>query len=402
MSGLLFNPLTGVQIQDTATIRANIVTKVQQAFKVNDADPLLNLDSASPMGQVVDLLVAEIEAKNAEIAYLANMLNMSSARGIWLDALGSLYFIERKMSEPTVVTCECTGIAGTVIPFGSLVEDANGNKLRLLDTRGITISSDGKGTGTFSTTEHGPIVINAHSVTKIVTVAAGWDTVDNASSGAIGRDRETDAEYLARIKISLANNAQGTIEALRADVTALEGVIACTVLENITNVPVTKFGVQLTGHSVGVCVYGGDDGEIAEAIYKKKDAGCGTSGPNTVTYIDPEYPEEKYEYKIFRASATRIYIKISSYQTISTEVQATLRSAVVADFNGEGDNPRATMAMTLYASRFFYVAQSLTSTILQKAEVSSNGTDYSDSLLINANQMPTLQAVDVIFETVSV
>ena len=137
MSGLSFNPLTGVQIQDTATIRANIVTKVQQAFKVNDTDPLLNLDSASPMGQVVDLLVAEIEAKNAEIAYLANMLNLSSARGIWLDALGSLYFIERKMSEPTVVTCVCTGVSGTVIPFGSLVEDSNGNKLRLLDTAGL-------------------------------------------------------------------------------------------------------------------------------------------------------------------------------------------------------------------------------------------------------------------------
>lgn len=400
MSGLSFNTLTGVLLQDTATIRANLVTRVQQAFKVSDNDPLINLDSSSPMGQVVDLLVAEIESKNAEIAFLSNMLNLSSARGVWLDALGSLYFIERKMSEPTVVTCECTGVAGTLIPFGSLVEDANGNKLRLLDTRGITISADGKGSGQFSTIEHGAIVINAHSVTKIVTVVAGWDTVDNSSSGAIGRDRETDAEYLARIKISLANNAQGTIEALRADITALEGVIACTVLENITNVPLTKYGVQLTGHSVGICVYGGDDGDIAEAIYKKKDAGCGTSGTSVVTYVDPDYPEEKYEYKIFRATATRIYIKITSYQSLSSEVQDTLRSAIVADFNGEGNNPRATMAMTLYASRFFYVAQSLTSTTLQKAEVSTNGTTYADSVLINANQMPTLQAVDVIFATV--
>lgn len=401
MSGLSFNSLTGVRVQDTATIRANIVTKVQQAFKVSDSDPLLNLDPASPMGQVVDLLVAEIEAKNAEIAYLSNMLNLSSARGVWLDALGSLYFIERKMSEPTTVTCEVTGISGTVVPYGSLVEDANGNKLRLLATEGITISADGTGSGQFSTVEHGAIVINSHSVTKIITVVAGWDTVDNASAGVTGRDRETDAEYLARIKISLANNAQGTIEAIRADVLALDGVIACTVLENITNQSITSYGVQLTSHSIGVCVYGGNDEDIAKAIYKKKDAGCGTSGTDTVTYVDPEYPDETYEYKIFRATAERVYIKITSYQKVSEEVQATLKEAILADFNGEGSNARATMAQTLYASRFFYVAQSLTSVVLQKATLSVDGSTYSDSLVINANQMPTLQATDITFETVS-
>ena len=401
MSGLSFNSLTGVRVQDTATIRANIVTKVQQAFKVSDSDPLLNLDPASPMGQVVDLLVAEIEAKNAEIAYLSNMLNLSSARGVWLDALGSLYFIERKMSEPTTVTCEVTGISGTVVPYGSLIEDANGNKLRLLATEGITISADGTGSGQFSTVEHGAIVINSHSVTKIITVVAGWDTVDNASAGVTGRDRETDAEYLARIKISLANNAEGTIEAIRADVLALDGVIACTVLENITNQSITSYGVQLTSHSIGVCVYGGNDEDIAKAIYKKKDAGCGTSGTDTVTYVDPEYPDETYEYKIFRATAERVYIKITSYQKVSEEVQATLKEAILADFNGEGSNARATMAQTLYASRFFYVAQSLTSVVLQKATLSVDGSTYSDSLVINANQMPTLQATDITFETVS-
>lgn len=401
MSGLSFNSLTGVRAQDTATIRANIVTKVQQAFKVNDSDPLLNLDPASPMGQVVDLLVAEIEAKNAEITYLSNMLNLSSARGVWLDALGSLYFIERKMSEPTTVTCEVTGIKGTVIPFGSLVEDSNGNKLRLLATEGITINADGTGSGQFSTVEHGAIVINSHSITKIITVVAGWDTVDNSSAGVTGRDRETDAEYLARIKISLANNAQGTIEAIRADVLALDGVIACTVLENITNQAITSYGVTLTSHSIGVCVYGGESEDIAKAIYKKKDAGCGTSGTDTVSYVDSEYPDETYEYKIFRATTERIYIKITSYQKISEEVQEDLREAIIADFNGEGSNARATMAQTLYASRFFYVAQSLTSVVLQKAELSDDGAIFADSLVINANQMPTLQATDITFEIVS-
>ena len=238
-------------------------------------------------------------------------------------------------------------------------------------------------------------------MTKIITVVAGWDTVDNESAGVTGRDRETDAEYLARIKISLANNAQGTIEAIRADVLALDGVIACTVLENITNQSITSYGVQLTSHSIGVCVYGGNDEDIAKAIYKKKDAGCGTSGTDTVTYVDPEYPDETYEYKIFRATAERVYIKITSYQKVSDEVQATLKEAILADFNGEGSNARATMAQTLYASRFFYVAQSLTSVVLQKATLSVDGSTYSDSLVINANQMPTLQATDITFETVS-
>ena len=52
-------------------------------------------------------------------------------------------------------------------------------------------------------------------MTKIVTIVAGWDTVTNPDSGALGRSREPDSEYLARITESYAINALGSLEPFR-------------------------------------------------------------------------------------------------------------------------------------------------------------------------------------------
>ena len=43
-------------------------------------------------------------------------------------------------------------------------------------------------------------------------------------------------------------------------------------------------GVTLAGHSVYISVYGGDNTDIARAIYSKIDGGVGTQGNTMLTY----------------------------------------------------------------------------------------------------------------------
>ena len=114
MSGPSFDPDNGVTLPTTKELREEVENGFQNAFRVRESDPVLNTDPTSPMGQVVDLMVGELEAKNAEIAFLANQLNPRTARGVFLDALAALYGLERKVSEPTVVVCTCTGHLITV------------------------------------------------------------------------------------------------------------------------------------------------------------------------------------------------------------------------------------------------------------------------------------------------
>ena len=128
MAQVTFNQKTGVVIPSTREVREDLAKAVQDAMPAAANGDPVNVDSTSPLGQIVDLTTAEVEAKNSEVGFLANQYNPDVAHGIFLDALANLYGLERKVSEPTVVVCTCTGLRGTVIPYGAIVEDANGDR----------------------------------------------------------------------------------------------------------------------------------------------------------------------------------------------------------------------------------------------------------------------------------
>ena len=81
-----------------------------------DGLPELDTGPSTPAGQLVDAEVAEMEARNAAMLYLSNQFNPRISDGRWQDALGYIYFLTRKLDESTVVTCQVTGMRGTVIP----------------------------------------------------------------------------------------------------------------------------------------------------------------------------------------------------------------------------------------------------------------------------------------------
>lgn len=393
MAQLEFDDQTGVVVPTTQEVRDDVAKSVQAAFKINDSDPELNIDPSSPMGQVVDIITSEAQAKNAEVAFLANQFNPRTATGVWLDALAGLYGLERKVSEPTVVTCTCTGLQGTVIPYGAIVQDTQGNQLRHSTAGGVTIPSSGVIATTFATVEHGAIEIGAGTVTKIVTVVAGWDTVTNASAGVTGRDVEPDGELLNRMKQSYAINANGTVANMQANLAALDGVLDCVVLENYTNQPQVQYGITLTAHSVAVCIVGGEDDAIAQTIFERKSAGCGTVGQHQVTYVDTEHFNATYTYNIVRPTAVPFNIEVSFFDEDMDEItQSQVKAALISDFLGELENARVKLATTVYASRFYRCIQAVTTSPIKQIQVGINDGALGASVDVPADESPTLSA----------
>ena len=241
MAQLSFDANSGIVLPETSQIREDIAQEFKQAFQINPDDPELNTDPVTPFGQIIDLIVAEIEAKNGELAFLANMNNSKTATGRFLDGLATLYGLSRKISEPTIVACQCTGLQGTVIPYGAIVQDVNGNKFRCSMAQGITIGSNGVGTGEFSALENGALVVSVNAVKYIITSIPGWDSVNNSAAGITGRVEETDAELRNRIYDSYAINSTGSAESLESNLAQLSGVIDVAVLENYTGSSVTKY-----------------------------------------------------------------------------------------------------------------------------------------------------------------
>jgi len=109
----------------TDDIRDAVAADWVAAFLDPDLPPL-NTEPTTPAGQLIDAEAAEIEAKNAALMYLANQFNPGVASGRWQDALGYIYFLRRKLAEPSVATCQLTGLNGAVIPYGALVKSIAG------------------------------------------------------------------------------------------------------------------------------------------------------------------------------------------------------------------------------------------------------------------------------------
>lgn len=393
---LQFDPKVGLYADDTDSIRSTIQSDWKKAFGEG-----LNVESSSPAGQLIDSETALVAQKDAEILYLANQFNPKTADGVWQDALGAIYFIQRKVAEPTLVDCVCKGLAGTIIPKGSLVTSTDGVILSSINNG--TIGGKGEVTITFAAQQTGPIIIAANTVTTIVTVIAGCDSINNPQARVTGRDAESRLEFEQRRALSVAKNAHGTVDAITSEIANIQGVLDIVVLENTSSAPLTTNGVTIPGHSIFISVYGGSDTDIAKAVYKKKDSGCGTAGNTEITYIASDTHNKKYTFKIERPTPLPFAIQINMRLTPTTpsNIKENVQQAILNNFNGNDNTTgRVRIASTVYASRFYAAATTVGIQDLVSIKIAAPNTNpqWVDEVTINANQVRVLSINDVYVE----
>ena len=405
MAMLSFDQETGqIEAPETSTIRGNVAADFVSAFNLGDGSPSLDTSAVTPAGQLVDAITAYIAQSNSELMYVKNQFNPLTAEGAFQDALGAIYFLTRKIADPTKVDCVCTGLQGTVIPAGAIVQDESGNRYQA--TTAATIPAGGSVTVTFSNIIPGPVDCPANTVTNIVTVIAGWDTVNNPASGTLGRLQESQSDFEKRRFNSVAANAQGSAMALQGALDNLEGVVDCLVLENTSSSSQTLGGVSVDGHSVAICIYPNVAG-IAETIYQKKSAGCGTTGTTQVVYTDSD-TGAVYTYNII--VPTTLDVKVVVNVDYSLALPATyisdIKEAIIADFNGQNTdsgNSRIGMGQTVYASRFT-TAVLLTAGIrsLRSITIALGTGAAGDSITIPANIQPVMSEADITVNAITV
>ena len=335
--------------------------------------------------------------KDAEILKLANSFNPAGATGLFQDALGKVYFLERKIEQPTMVTVECRGLQGTVIPYGAIVQDEQGHTF-YNKVIGATIGEDGTCECLFRCSVYGTIVVDAGAVNKIITVIPGWDSVTNKSPGLTGREQETQSEFEARRAASVAKNAHGLAEAVEGTVNNLAGVVACKIEQNRTNDPVTKKGVSIPSHSVYLSVYGGDQLEIGKVMHEKLDAGCGTAGNTKVEFLDEvNSTEQIYYYQTPTAEAVKVKVILDGEGSPTEEAAAEIKGIILANFNGEySDYPRVKMGDTVYASRFYkHIIDAGHETLRSVTIAYPKNGDLKSEVEIPLDKMPVLSAADI-------
>ena len=194
----------------------------------------------------------------------------------------------------------------------------------------VTIPGGGQITVTATSAIAGDVQALAGTINKIVTLQAGWYTVNNLQAAVLGSPIESDSELRARQTISTALASLSPMDSLMGAVAAVDGVSRLRGYENDTDAP---DGNGVPAHSICVVVEGGDATEIAEAIFLKKNIGCGTYGTTTIEVYD--YKDNPVNISFSHASPVYISVKIiiDSLPGYSSIVGDEIKDAVAAYIN---------------------------------------------------------------------
>lgn len=189
----------------------------------------------------------------------------------------------------------------------------------------------------FLAAEVGAIAVPAYSLTEIKTPVSGFLSVTNAQSGITGTDIEGDAQLRARRKNSLSLSGSGTLDSIRAAILNITGVTSATLYENNTD---TESPEGLPGHSFKALVAGGNDQQIANAIWQKKPAGIRSFGNVTVVVKDSNGKEHNISFS--RSVKRYIYarVTITKDNTFIDDSVSVIKENIAAHINklGAGNN----------------------------------------------------------------
>lgn len=374
----------GYYAPPTEEVNAGVWTVLKSALGDN-----LSQVQGTPQYQLATALTAIITNKDNQFVELANQFDPRFAKGIYQDATGELYFMQRKQATKSVAPVTFTGLNGVVIPVGFLLQDVAGN---IWETTGVyNIGNTGTVTGQVIAQNAGAIEANVNSITTIISALSGLDSVTNNDSAIAGYNEEDRADFELRRQESVALNGKMTDAATRGAVLALPNVVDCYVRSNPTDATVTvgKTNYPLIRNSIVVSVVGGIDYDIAEQALIKAGTGCSFNGNTTVTVYDNTYPNYPIPYtvKILRPDFLNVYIQVTvlDIAKVTVQDQNAIKNAILSGLStGE---LKSRIGGTIIPANYMC---GLPSVGIVALKVSTDNTTWLDKLTVGIDQFPSV------------
>ncbi len=275
-----------------------------------DIDPLIDTDAEEVVGQMNGIVSSSLRSAYEVLLVAYNAFDPDNVDDARVDALCAITGTPRQGATKSRFTGSRKLMvnldAATTLPLGTIFE-VNGNPNIRVVTTGTLWSDIDTDTGSLDSTiagdyyvnaeaeTAGRIPINAATLTVITTPIVGLNSVTNPTDAILGKEIDTTEELLVRREDELAELGDGTPDAIRAHVLAIEidgdrPVLECSVFVNDGD---TIDALGLPGHSMEVLVFDGvgqdaDDDVIAQTIWDSKPGGTQMVGSETGTAIDSE------------------------------------------------------------------------------------------------------------------
>ena len=226
----------------------------------------------TPPNQIAGIQALGLTETGEAIVQDGQANSVDHANGTQLAVLGSNLDVERLEATRSRVTATVTGVAGTGVAAGSRAQTTAGAAFETLDA--AVLSPSGVDVD-LQAVEEGPVEAAAGTLTEIVTVINGWETITNASAAVVGRARQKDVDYRETYEVRTAHSSIGPMPALDGALTeALAGKLK--VVENNTDTADVVQEFSIHGHSVLAIVASGSDGDVQRAVENHRGMGVGT------------------------------------------------------------------------------------------------------------------------------
>lgn len=384
---------TGLSAPKELDILSGRLSDVNNAFGGD-----LNITTLdTPQGQIASSDTVIIGEYNDILLKLVNQVDPRFADGFMQDAIGQIYFLERKPSNPTTVNVTCFGANGTIIPVGAQVKDSNGEIYFCVNEAQIDIS--GSIVTSFQNIKNGAIPCPAHAITTIYDRlgALGWEDVDNVSSGSLGADQESRSDFEARRTNSVFLGSQGSLDSAYAAVFNVSNVTDVYADQNLTGSPISigSTSYSLNPKEIFICAKGGSDIAIAQAIYSKL-TGATLVG-NTSVDVKSAITGNTTTITFQRPSAYTIKfaVNIANSPLLPSNTADLVKASIMSAFSGNDGGEKARIGQALYASRYYAPVSTINSNIRLVSLFVGHSTANQLSVGVGVDQYPSLSISDI-------
>lgn len=280
--------------------QAELISEFTTAFQaIYGTD--IDLSQQAPDGQLMMIFIQTVLDNLDLLTQIYNQFDPDAAFGVTLDARIAYNGIQRQAGTHTVtnislVLTQALTLQGldTFPDDPYTVSDNAGNEFVLQETQNPV------GAGTFvyvfQAKDPGAVRTTPNTITTPVTIVLGVDSINNPTTyTTLGINEETDAAVKVRRQKSVSIASQGYLAGLLALLENINGVTGAFIYENISDV---TDGDGIPPHAIWVIVGGtADDADIADAIYKKRNAGCNMFGDQSyiITQVDGSLFQVKWD-----------------------------------------------------------------------------------------------------------
>lgn len=272
---------TGFIPKITSDFLLDITTKARGTVDAN-----LDLGPTEPMGQIVGAVAGSLAEVGEVLQTIYNAVNPNAAAGVFLYGIGAISGTKPKPATFSSCIVNANMATGATVAAG-LVANVNGQTTNTWILQGacdsvgnllstvLTASGAGVYTSLWFASAAGPIAAAAGQLTVVPSLPAGLNSITNPQDAVKGQLAETDSAFRTRRELEIAASGSESLDAIRAAVLLVTGVISCQVFENYTDT-VDAFGRP--PHSIEAVVWdavvpAASSNAIAQALWNNKPGG---------------------------------------------------------------------------------------------------------------------------------